>query len=120
MTHLIVKYEANSREWKAKESLEDFTWTKIRVNIKGKILLLVYNFSAHKIGCRLEAIQLDFLPANRTFMLQTLDKGIIRNAKVYFRIRLVQCILIIMKLKARAGINILQEMKVIDGCGDGK
>jgi len=51
----------------------------------------VDNCSAHDpdVADKLQAIQLEFLPANTTSLLQPCDMGIIQNLKVHYRKRLL-------------------------------
>lgn len=52
-----------------------------------QILLLLDNFSGHKIeGMKLSNIQLEFFAANLTAHVQPCDAGVIRAFKAYFRL----------------------------------
>lgn len=49
-----------------------------------KVLVIVDNCSAHMANVQLSNMQLEFIPANCTFLLQPLDQDIIRCVKTEF------------------------------------
>ena len=59
-------------------------WNAELVESSKKILLLVDNFSGHKIDS-LSNIRIEFLPPNITSKVQPLDLGIIANFNHYFK-----------------------------------
>lgn len=64
-------------------------WDEELQKEKRKILLTVDNCPSHPAVPNLKNIELHFLPANTTSVLQPMDQGIIKNLKVKFRQRLV-------------------------------
>jgi len=59
------------------------------VREKRKILLLLDNFSCHKVDLELSHVETLMLPPNTTSKCQPLDQGIIQNAKVNYKRALV-------------------------------
>jgi len=92
---LPVEYHANKNAWMTSEIFRSWltTWDK-KLQIKQrKILLLVDNCAAHPHLDNLKNIQLEFLPANTTSLVQPMDMGIIQNLKTLYRGKLVNYIL---------------------------
>lgn len=56
------------------------------------------NCSAHHITCELKNIELKLLPANTTVKLQPLDQGVIKSLKVGYRRRLLDRLLINLRM----------------------
>lgn len=80
---------------------------------KRKILLFIDNCTAHNDIPELDAIKVQFLPANTTSKLQPLDQGIIKNFKTLYRKEVVKHILTsIEEEKNIVPINILQAMRM--------
>lgn len=82
---------------------------------KRQILLLLDNCSAHFVDVCLNNIRVEFLPPNCTSILQPLDLGIIRNMKVHYRQRLVQRILINLRMENNDPINVRQAAEMLTG-----
>lgn len=83
-----------------------------------KVLLIVDNCSAHMVNVRSSNVQLEFLPPSCTSLLQPLDQGIIRCVKAEFRKRLVQCLLINIRLKLLpTEVNIRQAAEMLTASG---
>jgi hypothetical protein len=87
---------------------------KSMAKVKKKILL-PDNCSAHKVDVRLENVKLEFLPASCMSLLRPLHQGILQNAKVQFRKRLVQQMLINIQKKLPTKITVLQGLQMITG-----
>lgn len=114
---LPCDYRANKKAWMTRElftqwllQLDDAMKKKGR-----KILLIVDNCSAHVVNVRLSNVKLEFLPPNCTSLLQPLDQGIIRCVKAEFRKRLVQRLLINIRLKLPTEVNIRQAAEMLTG-----
>lgn len=114
---LPCDYRANKKAWMTRElftqwllQLDDAMKKKGR-----KILLIVDNCSAHVVNMRLSNVKLEFLPPNCTSLLQPLDQGIIRCVKAEFRKRLVQRLLINIRLKLPTEVNICQAAEMLTG-----
>ena len=60
-------------------------WNDELIKTNRKILLLVDNFSGHKVEV-LSNIHIEYLPPNTTSKIQPMDLGIIPNFKIIFRI----------------------------------
>ena len=58
---------------------------------KRKIIMFVDNCPAHprSVQSKLKAIRLEFLPPNKTSVLQPMDQGIIHNVKCHYRRRIL-------------------------------
>jgi hypothetical protein len=70
-----------------------YEWDKKFQEKSRSILLLIDNCAAHPKNVQLKNITLEFLPPNTTSLIQPLDKGIIKNLKVKYRMKLVHFIL---------------------------
>ena len=57
-------------------------WNK---ELNRDILLLIDNFTAHETLPKLKNIEIVYLPANTTSIIQKCDQGIIRTFKPYYR-----------------------------------
>ena len=89
MDNLPVTYRANKKAWMTSHS-QIFTewlaaWGYYLTKVNRKILLLVYNCTAHPHVSTLKNIQLEFLPPNTTPFIQPMDQGIIKNLKTLYR-----------------------------------
>ena len=92
---LPCDYDANKKAWIT--SVIFSTWIlKLEKKMKAekrKIILFLDNFSAHQVNVKLEHVKVQFLPKNTTSKLQPLDQGIIKNAKVHYRKRVIRRLL---------------------------
>ena len=82
------KYFNNKNSWMAANIFcnELINWDIDLGKGHRKIILLIDTASVHpNINNKLENIQLEFLPANTTSILQPLDQGIIQNFKIFYR-----------------------------------
>lgn len=81
-----VVYSNNSRAWITSKIFEEtlHTWDSELGRKNKNMLLLVDNHPAHP-ALKLQFINLVFLPANTTVVLQPMDHGVIKNveAKIY-------------------------------------
>jgi hypothetical protein len=109
-----ASYVANGQAWIMKETFSNWlTETdKSMAKVKKKILL-PDNCSAHKVDVRLENVKLEFLPASCMSLLRPMDQGILKNAKVHFRKRLVQQMIINIQKKLPTKITVLQGLQMI-------
>ena len=79
-----------------------------------KIALLIDNCPAHPFVSNLTNIQLVFLPANTTSVLQWMDQGVIRSLKAHYWGRVVRRLCRALdKMKTLPKICILQAMKIL-------
>lgn len=81
---LPVDYYANKNAWMTAVIFNDWI-RKWDDKLKQDILLLVDNCTAHVLNVTLKHINVVFLPANTTSLLQPCDQGIIRALKAYYR-----------------------------------
>ncbi|KAK8771219.1 hypothetical protein V5799_025538 [Amblyomma americanum] len=93
---LPTDYVANRKAWMTGELFKQWL---MKVDKKfercgRKILLLVDNCSAHKIEVQTNAVELAFLPANTTAVLQPMDQGIIKNLKTFYRRHILERIIL--------------------------
>lgn len=81
---LPVNYAANRNAWMTSALFEDYlkAWNK---RLKRPILLLVDNATPQKIQIYLKNIEIAFLPANRTCIIQPCGQGIIKSTKSCYR-----------------------------------
>lgn len=76
-----------------------------KIKKKSPVLLIIDNCSTHLVNIRLTNARLEFLSPNCTSLLQPLDQGIIKSMKAYFRRRLVERLLINLRMKMETTIN---------------
>lgn len=87
--NLPVTYKANKSPWMTSQIFEDEI-RKWDSELKGKkILVLVHNCPAHPAITDLHNIELCFLPANTTSVLQRMDQSVIKSLKSHYRRRLL-------------------------------
>lgn len=111
-----VKYVANSKAWMSREIFTE--WLKAfneDVKRQGRhICLLLDNCSAHHIeGLQLSNIELQYLPANCTSLIQPLDKGIINSFKCCYRRRVIQKIILDIRFERQTKIDIYQAIEML-------
>ncbi|XP_064455097.1 tigger transposable element-derived protein 6-like [Ornithodoros turicata] len=116
--HSIIpmKYASNTKAWMTRAIFSD--WLKEfneEMRRKGrKICLLLDNCTAHHIvGLNLPHIELRFFPANSTSLLQPLDQGVIRSVKCAYRERLIQRLLLNLRLQVETKVDIYVAMKML-------
>ncbi|XP_049522090.1 tigger transposable element-derived protein 6-like [Dermacentor silvarum] len=80
---------------------------------KDRKILIVDNCSAHIVNVRLSNVKLEYMPPNCTSLLQPLDQGIIRCVRTEFWKRLVQRLLINIRLKLPTQVNIRQAAEML-------
>ncbi|KAH6946715.1 hypothetical protein HPB50_014755 [Hyalomma asiaticum] len=114
---LPCDYCANRRTWMTRELLSEWLITLVELMRREnrKILLIVDNCSAHIVNVRLTHVRLEFLPPKNTSLLQPLDQGIIKSVKAEFRKRLVQSLIINLRLKQPTSINVRQTAEMLTG-----
>lgn len=78
-----------------------------------KILLILDNCSAHLVNVRPSNVCVEFLPPNCTLILQPLDLGIIKNVKVHYRRRVLQRILINLRMQKPDPIIVQQAAEML-------
>ncbi|XP_037521072.1 tigger transposable element-derived protein 4 [Rhipicephalus sanguineus] len=89
-------YAANKKAWMTGELFAQWLGKldKKFERCGRKVLLLVDNCSAHKVDVETKAIELAFLPANTTAVLQPMDQGIIKNLKSFYRRQMLERIIL--------------------------
>ncbi|XP_018900654.2 tigger transposable element-derived protein 4 [Bemisia tabaci] len=89
---LPVEYTSQTKAWMTGN--EFIRWLRVFDATMGaqnrKIVLFIDHCPAHPPDVSLSNIELVFLPANATSILQPLDQGIIKVLKSYYRRRLIQ------------------------------
>lgn len=89
-----IKYFANQKSW-----MTSTIWTNILLEFdkelskqNKKIILFVDNAACHQLNdeCTLKNINVKYLPANTTSLIQPLDQGIIHCFKVFYRQNLMR------------------------------
>lgn len=111
-----VKYVANSKAWMTRQIFSE--WLKAfneDVKRQGRqICLLLDNCSAHHIeDLQLSNIELQYFPANCTSLIQPLDKGVINSFKCCYRRRIIQKILLDIRLERPTKIDIYQAIEML-------
>lgn len=80
-----------------------------------KVLFLVDNCPGHGTVTGLKSIQLEFLPANTTALLQPMDQGVIQALKSRFRKGLLQRMLLCMSQDKEYKVDVLGAVHLIAG-----
>uniref|UniRef100_A0A1E1XKZ6 Putative tick transposon n=1 Tax=Amblyomma sculptum TaxID=1581419 RepID=A0A1E1XKZ6_AMBSC len=111
-----VKYVANSKAWMTRQIFSE--WLKeFNQDVKRQgrqVCLLLDNCSAHHVeGLQLSNIELHYFPANCTSLIQPLDKGVINSFKCCYRRRLIQKILLDIRLEREMKIDIYQAVEML-------
>jgi len=78
------------------------------------MLLFIDNCTAHNLTSTFNAIKVQFLPPNTTFVLQPLDQGIINNFKIFYRKEIEKKIVSAINDTNQIVINILDAIRL---CG---
>ncbi|KAH9378405.1 hypothetical protein HPB48_017512 [Haemaphysalis longicornis] len=78
-----------------------------------RILIIVDNCSAHLVNVRLTNVRLEFFPLDCTSLLQPLDQGVKKSVNAHYRRRLVQRVLINLRMKVATTINVGQAAEMI-------
>ncbi|KAM7313344.1 tigger transposable element-derived protein 6-like [Ixodes scapularis] len=106
---------ANKRAWMTRELFTEWLLSIDKMKKEGQnILMIVDNCSALIVNVRFTNVHLEYLPPNCTSVLQPLDQGIIRS-KGTLRKRLVQRVLINLRLKQSSVINVRQDAEMLTG-----
>ncbi|KAK8769982.1 hypothetical protein V5799_013553 [Amblyomma americanum] len=120
---LPVRYGCNRKAWMTRQLFVEWlqAWDAELGKSGRRVCLLVDNCSAHQTTCKLQHIELKFLPPNTTARLQPLDQGIIKAFKVGYRKRLIQRLLINLRMGTDLKIDLLGAIQMITGAwGDVK
>lgn len=111
-----VKYVANSKAWMSRAIFYD--WLKeLNQDVKRQvrsICLLLDNCSAHHVeGLQLSKVELQHLPPNCTSLVQPLDKWVINSFKCCYRRRLIQKMLLDIRLEWPTKVDIYQAIEML-------
>jgi hypothetical protein len=94
------EWRHNGSAWVTGRIMIQYLYWSDRCMAGHSVLLLMYNFSAHKLEMEcieevqpLRNVRVCFLPKNATSLHQPLDQGIIQNFKVYHRQQWLQYML---------------------------
>lgn len=118
---LPCRYENNKTAWMTCAIFEQYLRSlDARMGCKNrKILLFVDHCPAHPVVNGLRNVEVRFLPANTTSVLQPMDQGIIKVLKQRFRKRLVCKIILKMKPGCQPyKLSILDAMHYLSACWD--
>ncbi|XP_064462138.1 tigger transposable element-derived protein 6-like [Ornithodoros turicata] len=111
-----VKYTSNTKAWMSRvifrEWVTDFDRDMAK---KGKhVCLLLDNCSAHHIeDVSLTHVEIRFLPPNCTSLIQPLDQGIINSMKCRYRARVVDKLLLDIRLERETKVNAIQALEML-------
>ncbi|XP_037520679.1 tigger transposable element-derived protein 6-like [Rhipicephalus sanguineus] len=114
---LPVRYAFNKKAWMTRGLFSEWirAWDAELEKSDRNICLLVDNCSAHHVVSQMKRIIVKFLPPNTTARLQPLEEGIIKAFKVGYRRRLVQRLLINLRLGIEPKIDLLGAIQMITG-----
>jgi hypothetical protein len=110
---LPCSYTNNAKAWMTGKIFLDWLekLDKKFYQQKRKVLLLLDNCTAHCLPTNLESIEIKFLPANTTSLLQPCDGGIIKNLKIKYKKRLVNKIIRNLDENKDTKIDLLQALE---------
>ncbi|XP_064462024.1 tigger transposable element-derived protein 6-like [Ornithodoros turicata] len=114
---LPVRYGFNKKAWMTRDIFVEWLkeWDAQLARSSRKICLLLDNCSAHSTSVKLKNITIKFLPPNTTSKLQPLDQGVIKAFKVAYRRRLVQRLLVNLRVGLELKVDLLGAMQMIAG-----
>ena len=114
--NLPNKYKSQKKSWMDSQIFEEWV-RKLDQTFPTegrKIALLIDNYHAHPSVSHLTNVQLVFLPPNTTSVVQSMDQGVIRSLKVYYRGRVERRLCRALdKMETLPKISILQAMKIL-------
>ena len=116
VTSLPCQYKPQRKSWMDSEIFSDYARKlDTKFDAEGrKIVLIIDNCPAHPNVDNLKAIQLVFLPPNTTSKTQSMDQGVIRALKAFYRTNVVRSqIKYVDEGKTTSKINILQAMRML-------
>lgn len=114
---LPVRYASNKKAWMTRQLFTEWlqAWDVELGKSGRRACLLVDNCSAHHTTCELKNIELKFLPANTTAKLQPLDQGIIKSFKVGYRRRLLDRLLVNLRMGTELKVDLLGAIQMLTG-----
>ncbi|XP_050045994.1 tigger transposable element-derived protein 6-like [Dermacentor andersoni] len=83
-----------------------------------KVCVLVDNCTAHNTDVALNNIEVRFLPPNSTAKLQPLDQGVIRAFKAVYKRRLIDTLLVKLRMKQDLKIDLLGAIQMLKAAWD--
>lgn len=112
-----VTYVANAKAWMTRHIFSD--WLKeFDADMKKqgrRICLFVDNCTAHHVeALQLTNIELQYLPANCTSLIQPLDRGIINSVKCSYRRRLIQRLLLDLRFQRETKVDIFRAVEMLE------
>lgn len=112
-----VTYTANAKAWMTRGIFSD--WLKeFDADMKRqgrRVCLFVDNCTAHHVeGLHLTNIELQYLPANCTSLIQPLDRGIINSVKCSYRRRLIQRLLLDLRFQRETKVDIFRAVEMLE------
>lgn len=115
-----VTYAWNRKSWMTRDVFEKWLkdWDTQLAEQGRKACLLVDNCSAHHTDVPLKNIELKFLPPNTTSKLQPLDQGIIRAFKAIYKRRLIEKLLLKLRMGQDLKIDLLTAIQMLKGAWD--
>lgn len=114
---LPVTYRSNTKAWMTGELFSKWlsSWNDDLISEGRKVCLLVDNCSSHRCSASFSNIELRFLPPNTTSVLQPLDQGVIRSLKAGYRKRLVERLLLNLRVGRELKIDLLGALSMLSG-----
>lgn len=112
---LEVQYTPNKKAWISRDIFPDWPreFDKEMKSDGRSVCLLVDNCSAHHVDdVELTNVELQFFPPNCTSLVQPLDQGIISSVKCVHRRRLIDKLLLDLRLKRPTKVDIFQALEM--------
>ncbi|XP_037505595.1 tigger transposable element-derived protein 6-like [Rhipicephalus sanguineus] len=112
---LPVKYTANRKAWMTREIFAKWLceWDEKLAKANRKVCLVLDNCTAHHTAAALKNIELLFLPANCTAKIQPLDQGVIMSLKAGYRKRLIDRLLLNMRMKRDTDVDLYAALEML-------
>lgn len=113
--YVPVRYAWNTKSWMTRDLFGKWLadWDDELADKGRRVCLLVDNCTAHHTGVPLKNIELKFLPPNTTSKLQPLDQGIIRAFKAIYKRRLIETLLVKLRMKQELKIDLLGAIQML-------
>lgn len=107
--NIPVTYAWNKKSWMTRDIFLKWlkAWDSDLARQGRKVCLIVDNCTAHHTDAQLSNIEVVFLPPNTTSKLQPLDQGIIRTFKSIYKHRLIEILLVKLRMGQDLKIDLL-------------
>nr|XP_037280320.1 tigger transposable element-derived protein 6-like [Rhipicephalus microplus] len=113
--NIPVTYAWNKKAWMTRDIFLKWlkAWDSDLARQGRKVCLIVDNCTAHRTDAQLSNIEVVFLPLNPTSKLQPLDQGIIRTFKSNYKRRLIDILLVKLRIGQDLKIDLFGAIQML-------